>query len=1337
MHSAQGAAPSTSWAGTADAAWGYAYSQPLPTAEPTTLRVQPTTNAWAASAVATSISDDTTWSYQQGYPPAQGYAGGVQFDAASGYAMGEGGNIAYRPDAGGQGQYAVPPSYPVASTSTAVDPGYHYAAYHAQPVSQPPQFQPMPSPQPYPTNPPPPPHANPSASRQAYAYLQSTLSAPPVPAQNVDLSATAQRFQNTPDSSSSSMPIPLAQSASPAHSAPYTHPTPMAVQQYTSKVDEAALIQQRISQLEGLLKRGTFAETGPGANQLITAEQRVQVEAQVRDLKNRELSVITECDSFIRQHGTAQVWRALDQVRTAGPHSPAGVPSQLPARPASSGSLQQQGPGQAHMQQAYVPHQRVQSYPQQTWPPSRSSPQRFPSSTNPSSSQQPQQQQQQQHAQATPSSEAPWAILSQPYAHHPVNGIQIQPQHYPEPINQFAQPVSQPPPPSYLSTPSTLTPQYGFPPQSLQPQQPQQPQQTQQQLPPPQQQAYGSSSSSSAAARPPPPHQQHAGFPSDQGHPAAPLQPPSGPSFPPGLQAQMAAFAREQAQRSRLLGGGAGNARRGSFTGGGAGTTPLRALIKKAETGEMPVLTLTGFKKASEVEAEKKAQATMEKRQKEMTEKAKMGGGAHGSRNGAPNENGREKAKHPTVLLAEMSRSGGPTLSELINSVKPQQFWQQLQQVCSKRGIPIFEEVQRGAFVIEGKPIDLLTLWQTVIGKGRGYEKVDLGNAWPHVASLLSLPPRSSSAHSRLKEIYHHILAPLEDAWAAGTLQEREKEQAMSEARRVLGANGRPASASATHGQGQEQGQGQGRGQGQGQGQGQPQSFNLPPNAFPQSSNPHSNSHPSPGPGPAPPPTHFQLPPAPLPPPAPSSAASSTFGNPLSFAPQTTSSPSFQFSAPQTTASPSLQLAAPPLPPPQQQQPQPTQEKPLTSADLLEQARALRRTTASTPTTATRQLQSQPQLQPQLQPQPPPQAQLQPQPRPPPQAQVQSQPATSPPQETSSTPQEPIAAPAPGPMPAKPSPSSTSDHLRAAVAAAGQIAPFSIGTPTLGRTASTSGGTSSASRKRKKEDEPGVDDEGGREMEKKSASPAELRQGRGLGMEPPTKERAVENGMVAPFDISQFVPPPLGSAMSSRRGSIANSRLRPNTGSTSASTMSPLSSIGDAPLPVSGPSTDSTSSSSSSTKAAPPSVLSNANSNTSTASPFDLGISDFSTLNSSNFPSASNPSSTLSPTSLDSLSLSLSLSLHGSTPDPHDSHASSWSTSDLGGGSSFDPFGGLERFEFGSTSFAGGSGLGMETTSAGGDDDGGGKAAAGSGSAAGWADGISAFDFGDGAFGGH
>lgn len=112
----------------------------------------------------------------------------------------------------------------------------------------------------------------------------------------------------------------------------------------------------------------------------------------------------------------------------------------------------------------------------------------------------------------------------------------------------------------------------------------------------------------------------------------------------------MDALSREQAEKN-----GPGN----------GSQNPLQVLVRKAENGEMPVMTLAGLRKPSEVEAEKKREEQRERERNSRSEAEKA----------QPNSSVEKQAqkkdqKLPTSMLADLCRQGGgATLAEMVMTV--------------------------------------------------------------------------------------------------------------------------------------------------------------------------------------------------------------------------------------------------------------------------------------------------------------------------------------------------------------------------------------------------------------------------------------------------------------------------------------------------------------------------------------------------------------------------------------------------------------------------------------------------------------------------------------------
>ncbi|GAA5932286.1 uncharacterized protein JCM15063_001180 [Sporobolomyces koalae] len=754
----------------------------------------------------------------------------------------------------------------------------------------------------------------------SYYSGERTDFAAPVHADST-MSATAQRFQNTvPPARQSRQPLPQPQPV--RNSLPV--PTAASVQQYHAKVDELALLENRLAQLANLYNGGTLPVTGPGANQLISAPQRSHLELQMREIKNRQATLLHDCEAFKGHFGPASVWdapsagaQAPTNERNASRMGPTGLSHQQCSTGASATpAFAQQNSGSAErspygngVSQTQLPSQQqfsrslapsgVPAYAHGSWVSSSSSG-RPPESAG--------------HTVHSPYlahqrfSSAPSSTTSPANAQVALPAhqqAQPSPQHYPHqqplPRQSSLTPTSASFP--HLAPPSAPPP----PPHHVHPQQFQQfdPRQATPQL--------------------------HAQYPAQQRGPQGP-SPSTTPvaaarqQLPPGLQAQMDAIDRDKTAS------GGGFQRGDSSRSGNAALarpSPLQVLIKKAENGEMPVMTMAGLRKQSEVDREKQLEEEREQAREKAREQAQRT-----AANSEPPPTSNAIKKGPTGHLQDVCRQGGgASLAEMVLTLDHQVFWSQLRQICAKQNIDVVDEIQRGAFVIENRPVDLLQLFQTVVSRGGGYAKIDAGDAWSHVATLLSIPSRSAGTQSRIKEIYHRVLAPFEDLWATQMIKLREKHRTTDGARSVIGAM--PGANSSPN--------------------------NLPPNASPAFST-QLQMHPMHSPATSNP----QLVVVPSPPTGPSSiaASSSMSAGPV---PINGTAPTFAgYPSSAINAGQSIPRRAPSQP----------SEK-TSSADLLEQARALRqRAVTNVPSNAALS------------------------------ASQQQSVTTSPPQETSSTPQE-------------------------------------------------------------------------------------------------------------------------------------------------------------------------------------------------------------------------------------------------------------------------------------------------------------------------------------------
>ncbi|BGP21015.1 hypothetical protein JCM10213v2_009194 [Rhodosporidiobolus nylandii] len=695
------------------------------------------------------------------------------------YTQQSGGVFAYDPP---PGSYSTGPS----SSSNAYPPAYGL-------------------PQPPPSHAPPPQQQNPYGGQQ-YVHAAPQPSAVPPPPQPpaATYSATAQRFQSTPTSSPAP---PFQQSAPPQQHLPPQQPvraqppqpppppTAAALQAHLEKVNEAAGLQQNLRRMEGILQHGVYPEGGPRTGQPLSGEQRAALERQVRDLKNRELAVINECEVFIRANGGSgnvhhyveryQADQAAQQQRQQQQQAMYAAASQgQPQRPPSATSYQQaQRPQPVEM--GLPPghgNQRVVSYggppPQmQAQMPPRveyGQPPPYPVYAQP-----PPQQQQQNHPYSPhmhhplpppPQQQPPPTLPIPPTNQQPggMNAMHSQPQYLPQP------PPGQPQGARYL--PSQQPGAGGGGPPGLVPQPSMEslssphPSQSQPQQPPSQSFLPHPLNAQPPGRGPPPPSNPAtnplAQLPPGSVNPPQPLFPAAtvsnpatsamsfSPDLPAGLRAQMAAAAREQAQRAL-------SASRAKMT---------NAAVRPALTGEMPVLTMTGFKTKEEWEKmEKKRLEEEAKKEKEEKEKR---------------EREARARKHPCVVLAEQAAASGGQLkglAELVQQVQSQEFWEQLKHVMAKRGQAIAPQ----GYTVEGRPIDLLQLWRVVVGQCGGYIKSDALNSWPTIASHLSLPS-SSTIPGNLKELYYRILSPYEDLWGGSIVRQREKDRAMAEREKAL-----------------------------------------------------------------------------------------------------------------------------------------------------------------------------------------------------------------------------------------------------------------------------------------------------------------------------------------------------------------------------------------------------------------------------------------------------------------------------------------------------------------------------------------------------------------------
>lgn len=103
----------------------------------------------------------------------------------------------------------------------------------------------------------------------------------------------------------------------------------------------------------------------------------------------------------------------------------------------------------------------------------------------------------------------------------------------------------------------------------------------------------------------------------------------------------------------------------------------------------------------------------------------------------------------------------------------PDKFYTSLKNVLSKKGITLDNE-----YTIDGHRVDLYELYQTVIVKGSGGDRVTQEMRWSDMARFVpGLQPLSKSkkALAALSNLYNRVLAPFEVAWGTALLAQRDK----------------------------------------------------------------------------------------------------------------------------------------------------------------------------------------------------------------------------------------------------------------------------------------------------------------------------------------------------------------------------------------------------------------------------------------------------------------------------------------------------------------------------------------------------------------------------------
>ncbi|BGP74416.1 hypothetical protein NBRC10513v2_007848 [Rhodotorula toruloides] len=673
---------------------------------------------------------------QGGYTAGQQYGGvaqGMQYGVQSTHLRAMPQYPPQQPDSSGYAHFAQPPPAPLAQ--------------HPGPAPSPAPIQP----QQHPTHHPPPP----ASAAYGTNFLQHSMQSF-VPSSATMLSPTAQRFQSNPSPEHTqphppnpfpqqqqqqrpppppSSSHPPQQPPTPAQHLSPSAPTAAGLQNHLARFESITQHRQRLQQLDA--QRNAVIGAGGGA------EQVAQVERQMREVKTRELTLLSECETFVRQHGGAgAIQRYLEQMRANQQRFQQQQQQQfsqqtMPAQPAYSAQGYPQVLPNGGVQQGYSnapqqPFDAQQQYPAAAPPPPRPAPSPRP--------QPPHQLHPQQQLGAVPSSsfnlqqpqQYPPAVADQQNAS--VDRSQLHPIPFPPPSSQ--DPTFQPP----MRVLSVTM----HPPSSSQPFQPGLPPQSQ------------------------PPNPVNPSFPS---LPHAPLPPRQAPmtassAFPSDPRAQSAA--------QRVL------------------------PVSRAQVGQEPLPAPDGPMSNLVTREE------WERMEKEREEREKKEGNPFGFPQGAgvAEKARRGKVRHPTQVLAE-EVEGQPTLAELLAKVTPQKFYDVLKPLLAKHGQTLTPE----SHTLEGRPIDLFQLSQVVIGQGGGYVKVDADNAWPRVASLLRSPPSPAGSFAtppapppthlptHLRDLYMRLLARYEDGWSGTMLKQREKEIGLKGARELLLAKGKDAQA--------------------------------------------------------------------------------------------------------------------------------------------------------------------------------------------------------------------------------------------------------------------------------------------------------------------------------------------------------------------------------------------------------------------------------------------------------------------------------------------------------------------------------------------------------------
>ncbi|BGP35993.1 hypothetical protein JCM10296v2_007845 [Rhodotorula toruloides] len=636
------------------------------------------------------------------------------------------------------------PQYPPQQPNSS---GYaHFAQPPPAPLAQHPGPVPSPAPissQQHPTHHPPPPAWAAFGTNFMQQSMQSF-----VPSSATMLSPTAQRFQSNPSpaptqprppnpypqqqqqqrpmppSSSHPPPQPSTQAGHPPPSAP----TAAGLQNHLARFGSITQHRQMLQQLDA--QRTAVIGAGGGS------EQVAQVERQMRDIKTRELTLLRECETFVRQHGGAgAIQRYLEQMRANQQRLQQQQQQQfsqrtMPAQPAHPAQGYQQALPNGGVQQAYSnpSQQPFEAQQQQQYPAAAPAPRPIPSPRpQPPHQLHPQQQLGAvAHSSFNPQQPQQYPPTAGDQQSASVDRSQLHPIPFPPPSSQ--DPESQPP----MRVPSVTM----HPPPSSQPFQPGLPLQSQ------------------------PPNSANSSFPS---LPYAPLPPRLAP-LPSDPRAQSAAQRVLPVSRPQI------------------GQQPLPA-------PDGPMNNLVTREEWDRMEKER------EEREKKEGNPFGFPMGA-----GVAEKARRGKVRHPTQVLGEDVEGqptlaellAKVTPQKFYDALKPllAKHGQTLtpeSHILEGRRIDLFQLSQvvigqGGGYV----KVDADNAWPRV---------ASLLRSSPPPAGSFATPPAPPPTHlpTQLRDLYMRLLARYEDGWSATMLKQREKEIGLKGARELLLAKGKDA----------------------------------------------------------------------------------------------------------------------------------------------------------------------------------------------------------------------------------------------------------------------------------------------------------------------------------------------------------------------------------------------------------------------------------------------------------------------------------------------------------------------------------------------------------------